>query len=118
MATTYICSQGWNVKSFDISAAFLQGEEIDRKVLLRPPPEANCKGLWLLHKSVYGLGDAPRKFYLKIRKELLSMGMEQSKADPALFFKRNNGKTCGVVVAHVDDFYYGGIERFCCEMMN
>ena len=117
LATTYICSRGWNVKSFDISAAFLQGEEIDRKVLLRPPPEAKCDGLWLLHKSVYGLGDAPRKFYLKIRKELLSMGMVQSKADPALFLQRKNGKTCGVVVAHVDDFYYGGVSSFCDAMM-
>ena len=68
LATTFIASQGWDVKSFDISAAFLQGEEIGRKILLRPPPEAKCDGIWLLRKPVYGLVDAPRKFYLKMRK--------------------------------------------------
>ena len=118
LATTFICSQGWRVNSFDISAAFLQGEKIDRKVLLKPPPEAQSDELWLLNKSVYGLGDAPRKFYLKVRKELLSMKMEASKADPALFFKRENGKTIGVVSAHVDDFYYGGTDAFCEELMS
>ena len=117
LATTFIVSQGWAVRSFDISAAFLQGEKIDRKVILRPPPEANCKGLWSLNKSVYGLDDASRKFYLKVKKELLSMKMEQSKSDPALFFKRQNGKTTGIVSTHVDDFFYGGIEAFCDILM-
>ena len=117
LATTYISSQGWTVKSFDISAAFLQGEQIDRKVLLRPPPEAGCEGLWSLNKSVYGLDDASRKFYLKVKKELLSLEMEQSKSDPALFFKRCNGKTTGVVCTHVDDFFYGGTDEFCDSLM-
>ena len=117
LATTYISSRGWKVKSFDITAAFLQGEEIDRKVVIRPPPEANCTGLWLLRKAVYGLGDAPRKFYLKVRKELLKMGLQQSSTDPALFIHRIGGETCGVVVAHVDDFYYGGVDSFCTALM-
>ena len=117
LATTFICSQGWTVRSFDISAAFLQGEKIDRKVILRPPPEANCNGLWSLNKSVYGLDDASRKFYLKVKKELLSMKMEQSKSDPALFFKRHDGKTTGIVSTHVDDFFYGGTEAFCDVLM-
>ena len=117
LATTYIASQGWDVKSFDISAAFLQGEEIGRKILVKPPPEANCKGLWLLRKPVYGLVYAPRKFYLKMRKELTQSGMVQSKADPALFFWRLDEKLHGVVVAHVDDFFYGGTDRFTNDVM-
>ena len=100
LATTFIASQGWDVKSFDISAAFLQGEEIGRKILIKPPPEAKSDGLWLLRKPVYGLVDAPRKFYLQMRKELTHLGMVQSKADPALFFWRLKGKLHGVVSAH------------------
>ena len=65
LATAFISSMGYEVQSFDISAAFLQGEEIAREVYLRPPPEANCNGLWQLRKTVYGLADASRKFFLK-----------------------------------------------------
>ena len=43
--------------------------------------------------------------------------MVQSKADPALFFWRVGGKLHGVVVAHVDDFYYGGTDVFTVEIM-
>ena len=117
LATTYISSMGYEVKSFDISAAFLQGEEIEREVYLRPPPEANCDGLWKLLKTVYGLADASRKFYLKARKELLNLGCEMSSVDPAVFYWKKDGIVEGVFVTHVDDFYYGGTETFCKEVV-
>ena len=40
LATTYFCAMGYAVRSFDISEAFLQGDEILRKVFIRPPPKA------------------------------------------------------------------------------
>ena len=117
LATAYISSMGYKVKSFDISAAFLQGEEIERQVYLRPPPEANCDGLWSLNKTVYGLGDASRKFYLKARKELLKLHCEMSSIDPAVFYWRKNGIVEGVFVTHVDDFFYGGTDAFLKEVV-
>ena len=118
LATTFISSMGYEVKSFDISAAFLQGEEIAREVYLRPPPEANCKGLWKLRKTVYGLGDASRKFFLKAKKELRNLGCDQSKLDPAVFYWKNKGHVEGVFVTHVDDFYYGGTRQFCEKVVS
>ena len=91
---------------------------ITRKVYLRPPPEANCNGLWLLRKTVYGLGDASRKFYLKARKELLNLQCEMSSVDPAVFYWKKNGIVEGVFVTHVDDFYYGGTNRFCEQVVS
>ena len=117
LATTYICAMGYTVNSFDISAAFLQGEEILREVYIQPPPEANCNGLWLLRKTVYGLGDASRKFFLKAKKEFLKKGLEQSKTEPAVFYWRNHGQVEGIIVSHVDDFYYGGTESFEMEVI-
>ena len=43
--------------------------------------------------------------------------MVQSKVDPALFFWRLEGKLHGVVVAHVDDFFYGGTDTFTNNVM-
>ena len=49
-----IASNKWDVNSMDIQAAYLQGEPVEREVLLKPPPEAeNPNMLWKLKKSVY-----------------------------------------------------------------
>ena len=58
------CSS-WNIKSTDIKSAFLQSNEMQRAVYLRPPKEADDTGsLWRLKKCLYGLSDASRQFYL------------------------------------------------------
>ena len=51
---------GWEIKTTDITSAFLQGDQIDREVLMRPPPEAGLKKnqVWKLEKPLYGLNDA------------------------------------------------------------
>ena len=73
-------SERWKIRSLDIKSAFLQGKEIQRNICLKPPKEAGCDGkLWELKKTVYGLGDANRKWYLKVKEELVRAGSEVSK---------------------------------------
>ena len=55
IALTTIASKHWKLQGIDIQAAFLQGNEIDRVVFLRPPPEANTNLIWKLNKCIYGL---------------------------------------------------------------
>ena len=105
-----IASNGWKLQSIDIKTAFLQGKGIDREVILKPPREANTNKLWLLQKSVYGLGDAPRSFYLKLSEELVKLGMIISTIDKSLFYAHKDGILVGVVICHVDDILYGGNE--------
>ena len=61
-----IVTKGWRVKALDARSAFLQGTKIERKVYVKPPPEAErkfgSKTVWLLKKCLYGLGDAPRSW--------------------------------------------------------
>ena len=47
-----------------MKAAFLQGYSIERDLYLKPPKEAGTLNLWKLKKTVYGLCDAPRSWYL------------------------------------------------------
>ena len=55
---------GWVPFCFDISTASLQGRQITRDVFLRPPPEIGEPGMFMkLNKSIYGLVDAPSKWY-------------------------------------------------------
>ena len=53
--------EGWNIKSIDGTAAFLQGAPIERDVFVLPPKERRVPGiLWKLKIPVYGLTDAAR----------------------------------------------------------
>lgn len=56
---------GWGLESFDIKAAFLQGQPL------------------------YGLIDAPYLWYCALVTELIKLGFEPTPFDPCLFVIRN-----------------------------
>ena len=55
----------WFVRTSDVKSAFLQGLELDRHVVMKPPRKAGIpKGkLWKLRVALYGLDDASLRFY-------------------------------------------------------
>ena len=113
LAYMIIAGKEWEIQSLDIKAAFLQGKPISREVYLKPPREAKMKGkLWKLKQCVYGLDDASRKFYLKVKEELLKLGCEVSRLDPAVFSYHTNNGLQGLLMSHVDDFLWSGDEIF------
>ena len=92
---------------------------MDRDVYLRPPYEANCKGhVWKLKRCVYGLADASREWYLRVRDEFLRLGGEVSSFDPALFYWRVGPDIRGILGAHVDNFLHAGSKDFETEVIN
>ena len=97
----------------DIKAAFLQGRDITRNVYVKPPLEANCdkNTLWKLNKSVYGLKDASREWYLTIKTLLMNQGCKQLLTDPSAFCYYENDVLSGVFLMHVDDFFYGEVQN-------
>ena len=105
-------SNGWEVHTIDIKAAYLQGGKITRVVLLKPPPEYDEGKLWQLNKCVYGLCDAARAWYLRVKKRLVSLSVRMCSLDNSLFRWYNNGKLEGVICIHVDDFLYCGTQEF------
>ena len=102
----------WIIKSTDIKSAFLQGRELDREVFIKPPKEAKTDKLWLLRRCLYGLNDAARQFYLNLKQNLIALGLKNSSLDPSLFYMHRDGKLCGVLVTHIDDFLHCGDEEF------
>ena len=107
----------WSLHSIDIKSAFLQGLPLQREVYLKPPKCAKTTYIWKLLKSVYGLADAGRHWYLRVKKVIEDLGARQSKFDKSLFIWRINGKTAGVIAVHVDDFIYGGMPIFLNEVI-
>lgn len=62
------------------------------------PPNAVCR----LHKSIYGLRQASRRWFHKFSTVLLQEGFKQSECDHSLFIKVNNGLFL-VLLVYVDD---------------
>jgi hypothetical protein len=60
----------------------------------------NCK--FLLKKCIYGLKQAPRAWHEKFTPALLEFGLTQSKSDPCLFIRRQQGEIL-IVIIYVDD---------------
>ena len=69
-----IITNGWEINSLDIKSAFLQGKEISRDLFVKPPKEAKTDNLWKLLKTVYGLNDASRTWYLHVRDKFIICG--------------------------------------------
>ena len=105
-------SQGWEIRTCDVERAFLQSDQNQHGVLVKPPVELNLprdKAL-KLNKIAYGLVDASRAFYLKQVEELKSNDFQPLKMDPALFVHKTKGKTmCDAATAiHVNDLLVAG----------
>ena len=91
---TIAATNEWEINSLDISSAFLQGNEIDRDVYLRPPIDVCSKDqVWKLKRCIYGLNDAPRAWYDRVRRELVKLGAQVSKYDSAMFVWKKEKST-------------------------
>lgn len=76
----------WKCNALDVKTAFLQGNPLQRDIFLKPPKEAGTNMVWKLHKAVYGLNEASRSWYNRVKDELIKTGFTCSKYDEALFY--------------------------------
>ena len=118
LSLTLMASFRWKCHSIDIKSAFLQGKKINRNVFIRPPREFNDGYLWKLKKNVYGLNDAARAWYSRLKDVLLELGMKISHLDPALFFWWHGNILAGVMCVHVDDILWAGTLLFCTKVVD
>jgi hypothetical protein len=82
----------------DYTAAFVHAP-IDCLVYVDMPPGFKIEGhVWKLNKSLYGLAQSPRNYFLYTKEKLLKMGFYQSESDPCLFI--SNDIIC---LIYVDD---------------
>ena len=110
-----LCVQnGWEIQSLDVRSAFLQSEDLDRTILMKPPKEfrKDSETLWKIKKPVYGLNDGARKWFITMKNKLVKYGCRSLKLDSSVYVFYHNGKLSGVAVVHVDDFLLAGDSVF------
>ena len=111
-------NEGFEIQSVDIKAAFLQSKVLDREVYVEPPKDIKHENkIWRLIKPLYGLGDASRKFWLRVKDIFKQKGLKTVVGDKAFYYKHDGGKLLGMVITHVDDFNIAGSEEFIDDLV-
>jgi len=98
---------GAKISKLDVESAFLI-EAIDKPTYVALPAEyCALKGInrvvWKLLRSLYGLQQAPRLFWLGMKAALEGMGFRSSDHDPCIFTRQENDGTRSYIATHVDD---------------
>lgn len=96
-----VLTEGWTTRQVDYTNAFAQAE-LKEEVYVEYPrlfgPKSGTDKVLHLLKSLYGLRQAPRTFFEKLKAGLEERDWRQSEIDPCLFMK--SGMMC---VVYVDD---------------
>ncbi|GAA0149465.1 transmembrane signal receptor [Lithospermum erythrorhizon] len=100
----------WSIRQIDIQNVFLHGTLSEEVFMMQPPgfvderyPNYVCK----LHKSIYGVQQAPRTWFHCLQEFLLTYGFLQSRADSSLFIFTRAGVRL-VMLVYVDDILVTG----------
>ena len=89
----------------DVKTVFLNGD-LEHEIFMSPPPGCADYGqkdiIWKLKKSLYGLKQASRVWYMKAKDELKKLSFMHSDSDHAMFTHSSNGKFC-IIALYIDD---------------
>ncbi|KJZ78398.1 hypothetical protein HIM_02436 [Hirsutella minnesotensis 3608] len=105
--------KGWKVYQMDAVAAFLAAD-LKERIFMKVPTELQQyfgKYVQIL-KSLYGLKQAARMWYLLISEYLKEIGFSPMTVDPTIFRHTESGVIIGV---HVDDFLITGGDEVAIE---
>ena len=93
------------LQQMDVKTAFLNGE-LEEEVYMKQPEEfSSSRGEHLvckLKKSIYGLKQASRQWYLKFHDVISSFGFVENIMDQCIYQKVNGSKICFLII-YVDD---------------
>ena len=112
LALSIAATKKWRIYTADVKSAYLQGDLIERELYLMPPQEYFTGKLWRLRKTVYGLCDAARSWYERVRSELMSLSVSVCSLDESIFYWYNGDHLEGIICLYVDDFLYFGSDEF------
>ncbi|RVW94727.1 Retrovirus-related Pol polyprotein from transposon RE1 [Vitis vinifera] len=102
-------AQNWSLHQLDVNNVFLHGN-LHEEIYMSPPLGLRRQRENLvchLHKSLYGLKQASRQWFVKFSTAIQAAGFVQSKADYSLFTCRK-GKSFTALLIYVDDILITG----------
>jgi hypothetical protein len=102
-------ARGMKILQGDVPTAFLKGE-LHHEIYMEQPPgfvEAGPNGeemVWQLQRPIYGIKQAPREWYLELRKTLVTtLGMKQCVSEPTVYIRKTKSGKEIIFLIWVDD---------------
>lgn len=101
----------WKIYQLDIKAAYLNAN-LDKPIYMNiPQGDKNYqKGFWRLNKTLYGLKQSGRQWFLTISQFLIKNDFIQIKSEQCIFKKIKNGKLVCIIGIYVDDMLIEGTD--------
>ncbi|KAE8224041.1 hypothetical protein CF319_g3014 [Tilletia indica] len=96
----------WVLISLDAKSAYLNGY-LDEEIYMEQPPgfEDGKGSVCLLVRSLYGLKQAGRAWFLVLQAKLLQGGYKELQAEPCIFYLTDEtGEPSAMLTLYVDDF--------------
>jgi hypothetical protein len=114
----YATNHDFKLYQMDVKSAFLNGPLQERVYVEQPPGFEDPRKpnhVYLLHKALYRLKQAPRAWYECLKDFLIKNGFKIGKADSTLFTRKVDNELF-VCQIYVDDIIFGSTnEKFCEE---
>lgn len=96
---TMTAIENYSCIHLDVSTAYLHSQ-IETQIYVKPPPGIHKEDkVWMLKKSLYGLKQAGRNWFLHLKLLLEQNGLKQSQCDQGLFISNEQV----YVLVYVDD---------------
>jgi hypothetical protein len=105
----FVTSKGFKLYQMDVKSAFLNGVIQEEVFSTQPPGFKNPKypnRVYKISKALYGLNQAPRAWYARLKTFLLEHGYVMGSVDKMLF-TLNHGTDSVLVQIYVDDIIFG-----------
>jgi hypothetical protein len=112
MLIALIMKHGYSAKIVDVETAFLYGE-LEEEIFMECPPGmqgVTRNNILLLRQCIYGLVQAARQYFKRIKKTLHSIGFKGDDADKCLFCRRCKKGICYIAVYVDDNLMVGDID--------
>lgn len=101
-----VVQKNWELHQLNVKTAFLHGK-LEETIYIEQPEGFIRPGdegkVCLLKKSLYGLKQSSRQWYLTFNDYILKIGFEMSKYDNCVFIKKKNGSVVAYLLLYVDD---------------
>lgn len=102
------------LEQLDVKTAFLHGD-LNETIYMQQPPGYILEGqenkVCLLKKSLYGLKQSPRQWYLKFDAFIISCGFNRSKMDHCVYMKHLDNRTPIYLLLYVDDMLLASSDK-------
>ncbi|KAE8661030.1 Importin subunit beta-1 [Hibiscus syriacus] len=99
----------WPLTQLDVKNVFLNGDLSEEVYMDFPSGFEEEKGrLCRLKKSLYGLKQSPRAWFIRFAKAMTSRNYTQGQADHTLFYKHSGNGKYSILIVYVDDIILTG----------